>query len=54
MQGSQLIHLVTAGGYTAPQIQQAFGLWIHGNGAVLPGLVIRRNREANLFNNGVY
>jgi GH24 family phage-related lysozyme (muramidase) len=54
MQGSQVVRLVNAGGCTPVQIQQAFGLWVHGNGVLIPGLVNRRNHETNLFNNGVY
>jgi GH24 family phage-related lysozyme (muramidase) len=28
--------------------------WVYGGGVVLPGLVNRRNNEANLFTNGQY
>lgn len=35
------------------QIDYAFGLWIHGGGRVLPGLVARRKCEANFYNTGI-
>jgi GH24 family phage-related lysozyme (muramidase) len=54
MRGSQLVQIINQGGYGPQQIANAFGLWIHGGGAVIPGLVNRRNAEANLFNNGQY
>jgi GH24 family phage-related lysozyme (muramidase) len=54
MRGSQLVQIINHGGYGPGQIANAFGLWIHGGGVVIPGLVNRRNAEANLFNNGQY
>jgi lysozyme len=44
---STLLHLVNAGDFAGACGQ--FGLWIHANGVVVPGLVARRAYEAQVF-----
>jgi GH24 family phage-related lysozyme (muramidase) len=45
--GSTLLKLVNAGDFDGAT--QQFGLWIHANGVVVPGLVARRAFEAQVF-----
>ena len=47
LKGSTLLRLHNAGDYAGAAGQ--FGLWVHGNGEVLPGLVTRRAAEARLY-----
>jgi lysozyme len=48
---STLLQLLNAGDYAGAAKQ--FGLWIHANGKVMPGLVTRRGIEAKLFAGGI-
>lgn len=45
--GSTLLRLHNAGHFADAAAE--FGRWVHDNGRVLPGLVIRRAREAILY-----
>ena len=45
--GSSLLRYVNQGEFDSAAVQ--FGLWVHGGGKILPGLVRRRAAEAALF-----
>lgn len=47
LKGSTLLRLHNLGDYAGAAGQ--FGLWVHGDGKVLPGLVSRRAAEARLY-----
>ena len=49
LQKSTLLKKLNAGDYAGAQAE--FGKWVHGGGKVLPGLVRRRNEEAQMFGN---
>jgi lysozyme len=50
--GSDLLIQLNAGNYN--NVPGEMKRWVNGGGVVLPGLVNRRNDEANLFTNGTY
>jgi lysozyme len=47
LQASTLLKMLNAGNYQATAGQ--FGAWVYGGGVKLPGLVIRRAAEAEMF-----
>jgi lysozyme len=47
LQKSTLLQKLNSGDYTGASNE--FGKWVHGGGAVLPGLVTRRKAEKTLF-----
>ena len=49
LQKSTLLKKLNAGDYAGAQAE--FGKWVRGGGRVLPGLVRRRNEEAQMFGN---
>ena len=47
LKGSTLLRMHNHGDYAGAAVQ--FGLWVHGDGKVLPSLVSRRAAEARLY-----